>query len=65
MHLLTGSHQAEFELLLEAIGVPTASSPKKAKEVKPKIIDAGQKNDIRAFFKTAPTSAVAKEEEAA
>jgi hypothetical protein len=34
------------------MGVPSASapSPKKAKEVKPKIIDAGQRNDIRAFF---------------
>lgn len=55
--------QAEFELLLEAMGVPKpgAPSPKKTKEVKPKVIDAGQKNDIRSFF-SAP---VKKEKEEA
>jgi len=29
---------------------PGAPSPKRTKEVKQKIIDAGQKNDIRSFF---------------
>jgi hypothetical protein len=29
---------------------PGAPSPKKIKVVKPKVIDAGQKNDIRSFF---------------
>lgn len=66
---LTQTLQAEFALLLEAMGVPTATtaspSPKKSvKDVKPKIIDSGQKNDIRAFFKSA-TPLVAKKEEAA
>jgi hypothetical protein len=37
---------------------PGAPSPKKTKEVKPKVIDAGQKNDIRSFF-----SAPAKKQE--
>jgi hypothetical protein len=55
------------------MGVPTvtaktsspSSSPKKSiKDIKPKIIDPGQKNDIRAFFKSA-TPLVAKKEEAA
>jgi hypothetical protein len=60
--------QAEFALLLEAMGVPSASapspSPKKTKEVKPKVIDAGQKNDIRSFFKAAPAAMGVKKEEA-
>lgn len=55
------------------MGVPSATltssaSPKRVKDVKPKIIGAGQKNDIRAFFKaSAPkesTPLVAKKEEA-
>lgn len=55
--------------MLEAMGVPTATSPspsprKSIKDVKPKIINAGQKNDIRTFFKAA-TPIVAKKEEAA
>jgi hypothetical protein len=39
------------------MGVPsaTAPSPKKVKETKPKVIDAGQKNDIRSFFAAAPS----------
>jgi hypothetical protein len=35
---------------------PGAPSPKKTKEVKPKVIDAGQKNDIRSFFAAAPAT---------
>jgi hypothetical protein len=52
------------------MGVPppgTSASPKKVKDAKPKVIDPGQKNDIRAFFKTARTEStplVAKKEEA-
>lgn len=50
------------------MGVPSASapspSPKKTKEVKPKVIDAGQKNDIRSFFKAAPAAVGVKKEEA-
>jgi hypothetical protein len=51
----------EFDLLLEAMGVPKpgAPSPKKTKEVKPKVIEAGQKNDIRSFF-NAPAKKEAK-----
>jgi len=43
------------------MGVPKPGAPspkKKTKEVKPKVIDAGQKNDIRSFF-----NAPAKKEE--
>lgn len=66
---LTFVFQDEFALLLEAMGVPTGATPspspkKSIKDVKPKIIDAGQKTGIRAFFKSA-TPLVAKKEEAA
>jgi len=42
------------------VPAPGAPSPKKIKEAKPKVIDAGQKNDIRSFFSATP--AVKKEE---
>jgi len=32
------------------MGVPSAAAPSPKKTVKPKVIDAGQKNDIRSFF---------------